>query len=674
MTSSSRHDRFLALREQARALLAESSADIAGQPPELRAVVEEMQVLQTELEIQAEELRIAQNETEDARRHYFSLFDEAPLAFLLLDGTEMVVELNQRGLELLGLVRRPARPLPFSSYLAPESREVWDAALLSLGQGQRTLEIGMRRARSGAFTAQCKLSRWTTRNGSRGYLVGLVDTTALRDAERGRAALAEKFEALFDSSRDGILVVDAETRRIVDINPSLSVLLRSAKRQLVGLDRDEVMWPERAAVDGLKLATQLRARSSMPAEIVLRCADGTRVSADVVVSSMETGGRMHHVLFVRDASARIELEREKARVAEVLVRGQRQSAIGQLAAGVAHDMNNTLAVLSGAIAELETAGLPPDKLAVVEEIAGVMRRGAELTGSLLALGRSEPLDKKVFDLGALLRESTRLLGRILPKSITMELTVEPTPVLVDGDASQWSRVVMNLAVNARDAMPQGGAIRIVCVSNGASAHLTFSDNGVGMTEEVRRHAFEPFFTTKGQAEGTGLGLANVHAVAEAHGANVDIESAVGRGTSLRFVMPLASRTDIAPAVATLAPSGSLRGRVLIVDDDDAVRRSTCRIVRQWGGDVEEADSGPTALEQIGRAGPPALVICDLSMPGMNGDELAAQIRESWPAVRVVVISGYVPPLVHERLARLGIDVVLKPFTKEALRAALGALP
>jgi PAS domain S-box-containing protein len=665
----SRQDRFLQLRDQARALLAQSSAETSAQPPELQAIIEEMQVLQTELELQAEELRIAQHDTEEARRHYFALFDEAPIAFVLLDGDGSIVEMNQRGVELLGLARRPERPTSFLGYVAQEDHLGWSTAIATLGHGQRAVELRMRQARSASFTAQCKVSRWSTRNGAPGFLVGLVDVTALRDAERARTSIAAKYEALFDSSRDGILVVDAETRRIVDANHAMGLLLGSTERQMVGRDRDELLCSERAVVDGLKLAEQLRSRSAMPAEVVLQRADGVQVTVDIVVSRMDTGGRVHHVLLVRDASVRLDLEREKARVAEGLVRGRQLDAIGQLAAGVAHDMNNTLAALAGAVDVLERANLASDLAEAVGDIGISMRRGRELTTSLLALGRGAAMHKERFDLGALLKESTRLLARILPKSLTVQLTVDPQPMFVVGDASQWSRVFMNLSVNARDAMPDGGVLRISAVSDGEKAHLSFADEGTGMTDAVRRRAFEPFFTTKGPGEGTGLGLSHVYAVAEAHGATVDIESALGKGTKVRFVIPLAPAEDIAPASARPLRA-KVSGRALVVDDDPLVRRSTSRLVAHCGLAVTEAASGAKALELIEANGPPHVVLCDLAMPGMNGAELAERIRERWPEVHIIVVSGNADEAACARLERIDVPVVEKPFTKERLGAAL----
>lgn len=667
--TASRQDRFLHLRDQARALLAQSSVETASQPPELRAIIEEMQVLQTELELQAEELRIAQHDTEEARRHYFALFDEAPIAFVLLDDDGTIVEMNQRGVELLGLARRPERPAAFLDYVASEDQVGWSSALGTLGQGQRVVELRMRQVRSASFTVQCKVSRWTTRHGSPGFLVGLVDVTALRDAERARTSIAAKYEALFDSSRDGILVVDAETRRIVDANHAICLLLGLTERQIVGRDRDDMLCAERAVVDGLKLAEQLRSRSAMPAEIALCRADGALVTVDVVVSRMETGGRVHHVLLIRDSSVRLDLEREKARVAEGLVRGRHLDAIGQLAAGVAHDMNNTLAALAGAIDVLEQANLAPELAEAVADVGISMRRGRELTTSLLALGRGAAMHKERFDLGALLKESTRLLARILPKALTVELTLDPQPMFVIGDASQWSRVFMNLSVNARDAMPDGGVLRISGVTDGAKAHVSFGDDGTGMSEAVRRRAFEPFFTTKGPAEGTGLGLAHVYAVAEAHGATVDIESAVGKGTKVRFVIPLAPADEVTPGSARPAPT-QLEGRALLVDDDPLVLRSTSRLMARFGLTVTEASSGAEALALIGAGEAPEVVVCDLAMPGMNGLELAERIRERWPAVRIIVVSGNVNAEARARLDRIQIPIVEKPFTRDRLGAAL----
>jgi PAS domain S-box-containing protein len=372
--------------------------------------------------------------------------------------------------------------------------------------------------------------------------------------------------------------------------------------------------------------------------------------------------------FVVDISARKALE-------EQVGRGQRIEALGLLAGGIAHDFNNLLTAISGYTSlALEHGGQDNERVRNdLEEVSTAAGRAAQLTRQLLAFGRRQVLGRTVVDLNAVVIEVRPRLDRMIGEHVTVVTRLEPDLVRVHADVGQLEQVLVNLAANASDAMPDGGTLTISTSNDGGDAVLTVSDTGHGMDTETCSRIFEPFFSTKPVGEGTGLGLAMVHGIVKQTAGEISVESTNGRGSAFRIVLP-GTHEVATEAVAAVEDSRRGSETVLLVDDEDIVRRLTASMLESQGYHVVVAAGPDEALEVTEQFD---LLLTDVVMPSMSGPELAERLVEHWPGVGVLFTSGYSAGAVLDRGALIA-DLLEKPFTIEELarkvREALDARP
>ncbi|MGZ4290111.1 MAG: ATP-binding protein [Gaiellaceae bacterium] len=383
---------------------------------------------------------------------------------------------------------------------------------------------------------------------------------------------------------------------------------------------------------------------------------------------------LDHMVVVRNAAGEpvvqqgfvVDISERKA-LEEQLGHAQRIEALGMLAGGIAHDFNNLLTAISGYTGlALEHGGKDNElirrDLAEVRTAAG---RAADLTRQLLAFGRRQVLARTVVDLNDVVIEARSLLGGVIGDDITVVTNLDPDLVRVHADAGQLGQVLVNLAVNARDAMPDGGTLTIATRNQGDAAVVTVSDTGLGMDEQTRARIFEPFFSTKPVGEGSGLGLAMVYGIVQQSGGEISVESSPGGGTEFRIVLPgthEASVEAVAPVQAS--PRGS--ETILLVEDEDIVRRLVGEMLEGQGYRVVAAAGPDEALEVTE---PFDLLLSDVVMPSMSGPELAARVVERRPDVGVLFTSGYSGAAVSDRGALMA-DLLEKPFTIEQLACAV----
>ncbi|AMV25647.1 Blue-light-activated protein [Gemmata sp. SH-PL17] len=370
---------------------------------------------------------------------------------------------------------------------------------------------------------------------------------------------------------------------------------------------------------------------------------------------------------------------ERKRLEDELRHSQKMEAVGRLAGGVAHDFNNLLTIVTGSVHLIRS--LPPGDTSLgsyVDEIQGAVDRATALTRQLLAFSRKQPSRPEVLDLNDIVTGLVSLLRRLLGNRVTIRTDLATEPVRVRADRGHLEQILMNLAVNARDAMPSGGALTIATAPDIANqfARLTVSDTGTGMSDEVKAKIFEPFFTTKEIGKGTGLGLATVHGIVQQAGGGIEVTSTLGTGTTFAIRLPWCS-TPPPPPSGTLTPLAPLSARpgrsVLLVEDEERVRKLVRGTLEGWGYAVTEADRAEEALGLLAVSREFDLLVTDLVMPGMDGRELAARVRAERPGTAIVFISGYVPDL--KRLDGFSDGVFLpKPFTPfDLLRCAERAL-
>lgn len=372
---------------------------------------------------------------------------------------------------------------------------------------------------------------------------------------------------------------------------------------------------------------------------------------------------------------------EKERAESALNQAQRLEAVGQLTSGVAHDFNNLLTVIAGNVEQIRKQADDPKLVRRLDMMAEASRRGARLTAQMLAFSRRQKLEPRAVDLNDTVRNMRDLLFSSIGGSVEIrepDLASDLWAAMID--PTQIELVILNLAINARDAMEVGGSLMIrtrnVTIAEdeddlpaGEFVMVSVADNGSGMTDEVRARAFEPFFTTKAVGKGSGLGLSQVFGLAKQSGGGVRIDTQVGRGTTIEIFLPRADQLPIRSEIGAAGPlADGLRRRVLVVDDDDAVREVATAFLQDLGYEVLEAGSGGAALEQFDGGDNIALVLMDFAMPGMNGAELARQIRRCRPDVAVVFVTGYADA---EAIAGTDPQAILrKPYTRHELADAV----
>ena len=370
---------------------------------------------------------------------------------------------------------------------------------------------------------------------------------------------------------------------------------------------------------------------------------------------------------------------------EQLRTSQRMEAVGRLVAGVAHDFNNLLTVVLGtADFLLHETGPEDPRRAGLGEIRSAAERAAGLIRRLLAFSRQQVLEPRVLELNALVRELERLLQRIIGEDVELRIRLAPGLGTVRADPGQLEQVILNLAVNSRDAMPEGGRLTLETanveldrayaethpsVRPGSYVMLAVSDTGVGMDAATRSRIFEPFFTTKSKDRGTGLGLATVHGIVNQSGGHIWLYSEPGKGTTFKIYLPRVDEPP-APAAAPVPADRALTGSetLLVVEDEQAVRALTRMTLEARGYRVLAAASAAEALELVAsHPGPIPLVITDVIMPGMSGGELAERVAALRPEARVIFVSGYTDDTIaHHGVLDPGVHFLQKPFTLDAL--------
>ena len=382
------------------------------------------------------------------------------------------------------------------------------------------------------------------------------------------------------------------------------------------------------------------------------------------------------VLMPIDAAPRQNLE-------EQLRQSKKLEAVGMLAGGIAHDFNNLLTIISG-YAQLLLGTLPEHDRSAMEQILRASERAAGLTRQLLAYSRREELQPRTLNLNEVLAEMGPMLHRLIGEHIDVRIEASPEIGMVHADPGQIEQVIMNLAVNARDAMTNGGTLVIetanvelgepytskhMSVKPGRYISLAVTDTGVGMDEKTASKVFDPFFTTKGKNQGTGLGLSTVYGILKQSGGSVDVYSEPGRGTSVKVYLPRVEEAVPEPVAVVEEAAPDIEGRetVLVVEDEEAVRRLVLTTLERRGYEVLMASSGVEALHFAREhAAPIHLLMTDLVMPQMGGAEVVKRMRRKRPEIAVLCMSGYTDRSIQRTRSTAGLDFLQKPFTPTQL--------
>jgi PAS domain S-box-containing protein len=491
----------------------------------------------------------------------------------------------------------------------------------------------------------------------------------------------ELFRLISENAADMIAVVGASGNRIYN-SPSYERLLGYTAEELKGTATLDQVHPDdrRLVEEAAQHAREHGAGRSI--QYRMRHKDGSwRILESTANVVRNAHGQVEKLVIVnRDVTASRQLE-------EQFRQAQKMEAVGRLSGGIAHDFNNLLGVIIGYAEFLqERLDAEHSLRGSADEILKAGKRAATLTRQLLAFSRMQVLDPKVMNLNAAISDAEKLLRRLIGEDIELRTSLAPDLGRVRADQGQLEQVIMNLAVNARDAMPQGGKIIISTenvfmdrefvrrypypVPTGPYVLLTVRDTGTGMDDETKARAFEPFFTTKEKGKGTGLGLATVYGVVKQSGGYIEIESALGAGTAFKIFLPVVNAEIDAPQAASDERMASASGveTVLLAEDEESLRKLTCTTLEMNGYKVLEAKDGIDALE-VSRSydGVIDLLLTDIVMPGLGGRDLAEELTRARPEIKIVYMSGYTgQTFSSQAVLEPGSDLLTKPFTRDVL--------
>ena len=633
-----------------------------------------------------------------ARARLLATIEAIPIEYLEFDRENRLVLINRAARlsqgwtkELLGKTQRELleQSLPDLRARYPDQDwQGWIARRMDTVDQSGTYELTRPSGETGRFFAQ------DMPGGGRVLL--RVDITESRQREVELAATQDRYRRLFDNIPYPLFVLASDTRHFLMGNDAMVRAYGWSREELGTMTSDDFYSPEDLATvremrksEGFGVTQTVRGLKH-------RRKDGTFMDVEQDVRPMDFNGAPALLIMVQDVSARLAAERARVVVEEQLRQSQKMEAVGQLTGGIAHDFNNILTVILANTDELqEDATLDAAVTGRLDQIGQAVLRASELTRHLLAFSRKAPLMPRQTDVNQLVSGTGKLLRRALGEHIEIESLLAADLWTVDIDRTQLETSLVNLCVNARDAMPGGGRLTIETrnvvldkdtvtqatdVASGDYVMLGVTDTGCGIPPEAQGKVFEPFFTTKGIGKGTGLGLSMVYGFIKQSKGHITIHSDVGRGTSFKLYLPRSVEEKEA-AVLPAAPVRHGTERILVVEDEPQVRASVVQQLESLGYTVSCAADGAAGVASFEAATVPFdLLLTDVVMPGaLNGRALADEVMRRWPATRVVFMSGYTDTaMIHHGRLDAGVLLLDKPFRKNDLarmmRQALDAAP
>jgi PAS domain S-box-containing protein len=627
--------------------------------------------------IDISERKRAEDELRLSEARFSSAFEYAPIGVALVAVDGRWIKVNRALCELLGYTADELQAMTFQDVTHPDDRQVnLDYTRQILADEIRSYQMEKRYIHKSGRIVWVSLSASLVRDGEGRplYRISQIqDITERKRAEENLKQADERFGKAFRSSPEACAITTLSDKRFIEANDAFLRIMGFERSEVIGATVDELrIWPDLDERAGL-IKKLLEGGQVKEEDVKFRTKSGKTLQIRMSAEIIQLQNEPCMLGLARDVTEQNLLE-------EQLRQAQKMEAVGRLAGGVAHDFNNLLGVIIG-YSELVSSALPAESPMQkrVEAIKNAGQRAAALTTQLLAFSRKQTLQPRVLNLNSVVTETGKLMRPLLGEDIEQKVILDPTLGQVKADFGQIVQVIMNLAVNARDAMPSGGELILetantvvddgalaegISIQPGSYVTLAVKDNGIGMDNETAARIFEPFYTTKPAGKGTGLGLATVYGIVEQSGGCIVVDTAPGEGTTFKIYFP---RTDeaakpltVQPALPKLRPAS---GTVLLVEDELALRTVVDDCLRQEGYSVLLAANGMDALQVAERyKGPIHLLVTDVIMPFVSGPELARSLKRERPETRVLYMSGYTADkLAGHRKLDPDLALLQKPF-------------
>ncbi len=645
---------------------------------DLHKLLHELQVYQTELEMQNEELRRTRQDLESSLERYTSLYDFAPVGYFTFDRDGLIRAVNLAGASLLGVERNRLVSKRFGDFMSSyEVRSVFIAFLDAVftGETKRVCDVPLLTKDNRSLVVRIEASLSGPRQQE--CFAAVIDITERKravEALRVNQALLDKAEILTQS---GCLDWDLKQRKV----KGSAGLCRLTGLELGAVNGDPrdffgTVHPDDAELLKTAIRNAIEVERISPVQAVefriLRKGETRHLRAEAELIFGEGGPPARMIAAIQDITERKGLE-------ERLIESEKMEAIGRLAGGIAHDFNNMLGPILGYADILATQIQEPEPRRFAEAIVSSAQRAADITAQLLGFARKGKYLVNPMDIHEVIAEVVTLLEHSIDRRIEIKQVLKASGAIVKGDRSQVHNMLLNIAINARDAMPDGGKIvfetdMVECTAArcqelsadmvpGKYVMVSVADTGVGMSPATLSRIFEPFFTTKEKGQGTGMGLASAYGTVTHHGGAIQAKSELGEGATITVLWPFSPLCKEAPRTSVAPPPERGSSRVLVVDDEEMVRNVVADMLRHLGYCVTTCANGFEALAMYEKAPDEFdIIILDMMMPGLNGRSTLAELRKINVNVKVLLSSGYsVEGDAQETLAEGAIGFVQKPY-------------